>query len=102
MRRGSLGGGRSSGRVAPDTGGRHTDVGRKTPMRKRVIGTAPVETEPSEHGWLDLEELAQVEVTSEDAAYPIEAAFAPEEESCWRAPEPGRPSLRLLIAPAHS
>jgi hypothetical protein len=56
-----------------------------------------VETEPSEHGWLDLEELAQVEVTSEDAAYPIEAAFAPEEESCWRAAQPGPQTIRLLF-----
>ena len=66
-------------------------------MRKRVIGTAPVETEPSEQGWLDLEELAQVEVTSEDAACPIEAALAPGEESGWRAAQPGPQTIRLLF-----
>jgi len=66
-------------------------------MRKRVIGTAPVRTEPSEHGWLDLEELAQVEVTSEDAAHPIEAALAPGEEAGWRAAHPGPQTIRLIF-----
>ncbi len=66
-------------------------------MRKRVIGTAPVETEPSKQGWLDLEELAQIEVTSEDAASPIEAALAPGEGSGWRAAQPGPQTIRLLF-----
>ena len=65
-------------------------------MRKRVIGTAPVEGEPSEHGWLDLEELAQVEVTSEDAAYPIDAALLGEGAG-WRAAQPGPQTIRLLF-----
>jgi hypothetical protein len=66
-------------------------------MRKRVIRTAPMETEPSEQGWLDLEKLAQVEVTSEDAACPIEAALVPGEESGWRAAQPGPQTIRLLF-----
>jgi hypothetical protein len=66
-------------------------------MRKRVIEAAPVETEPSEQGWLDLEEMAQVEVTSEDAAYPIEAALVPGGESGWRAAQPGPQTIRLFF-----
>lgn len=66
-------------------------------MRKRVIRTAPMETEPSEQGWLDLEEMAQVEVTSEDAACPIEAALIPGEESGWRAAQPGPQTIRLFF-----
>ena len=66
-------------------------------MRKRVIRTAPMEAEISEQGWLDLEGLAQVEVTSEDEACPIEAALAPGEESGWRAAQPGLQTIRLLF-----
>jgi hypothetical protein len=66
-------------------------------MRKRVIRAAPTETEASEHGWLDLEEVAQVEVTSEDAAHPIEAALVPGEKSGWRAAQPGQQTIRLIF-----
>src|SRR5262245_32516236 len=67
------------------------------PMRKRVIRTAPTEAQPSEQGWLDLEEGAEVEVTSEDAARPIEAALVPGDESGWRAAQPGPQTIRLLF-----
>jgi hypothetical protein len=66
-------------------------------MRKRVIRAAPTETETSEHDWLDLDEVAQVEVTSEDSAYPIEAALVPGEESGWRAAQPGQQTIRLIF-----
>ena len=45
-------------------------------MRKRVIEGLP-EVPHADHGWLDLERLAQVEITSEDDAYPIESALVP-------------------------
>jgi hypothetical protein len=66
-------------------------------MRKRVVGTARGETEPAEQGWLNLEEFAEVEVTSEDAAHPIEAALVPGEEAGWRAAQPGPQTIRLLF-----
>lgn len=43
-----------------------------------------------------LESVAQVEITSEDAAYPIESALAGE-GSGWRASQPGEQVIRLLF-----
>jgi hypothetical protein len=65
-------------------------------MRKRVVHAAPRERVPQET-WLDLERLAQVEVTSEDAEYPIEAALLPGGESGWRAAEWGKQTIRLAF-----
>jgi hypothetical protein len=45
-------------------------------MRKRIINAAqpdPLQT----CEWLNIEEIAQVEVSSEDPQYPIESAAAP-------------------------
>lgn len=64
-------------------------------MQKRVIATAaPQETTDT---WLDLEGLAEVELTSEDAGHPIEAALTPGNQAGWRAAEPGDQSIRLLF-----
>ena len=41
-------------------------------MRKRTITPAQPETTSPDDEWLDLETLADVEITSEDAAHPIE------------------------------
>ena len=49
-------------------------------MRKRII--APVQ---HDQGWLNVEGLAEVEITSEDAAHPIESALLPGRASGWRA-----------------
>ncbi len=67
-------------------------------MRKRIIAPLEREAAISEDDWLDLEELAEVEVTSEDAAYPIEAALLPGHGSGWRAAAPGKQTIRLLFA----
>jgi hypothetical protein len=66
-------------------------------MRKRVIGHGPRELSTAEPGWLDLERLAQVEITSEDADYPIESALIPGTGSGWRAAQPGEQTVRLLF-----
>ena len=39
-------------------------------MRKRIIGPATGSTELPSDSWLPLDELADVEVTSESAAHP--------------------------------
>jgi len=57
-------------------------------MRKRIIPSVQKETPPG-GDWLDLERLAQVEITSEDAAHPIESAVLPGRGSGWRAAGPG-------------
>ena len=66
-------------------------------MRKRVIGHGPREVSAVEPDWLDLEHLAQVEITSEDADYPIESALIPGTGSGWRAAQPGEQTIRLLL-----
>lgn len=47
--------------------------------------------------WLDVEELAQVEVTSEDREHPIEAALVAGAGSGWRAAQPGVQTIRVIF-----
>jgi hypothetical protein len=65
-------------------------------MRKRVVHGAPRERVAQET-WLDLERAAEVEVTSEDPGYPIEAALLPGGDAGWRAAEEGEQTIRLLF-----
>lgn len=64
-------------------------------MRKTIVAQdAP--SKAAQRNWLDLEHLAQVEVTSEEAAHPIEAALRGDEQrDGWRASERGRQTIRL-------
>ena len=64
-------------------------------MRKRLIGPGPREVSAAEPGWMDLEHLAQVEITSEDLDHPIESALIPGTGSGWRAAQPGEQTIRL-------
>jgi len=64
-------------------------------MRKRIIGQDLGKVAAAEPNWIDLEPLAQVEVTSEDAGYPIESALIPGMGPAWRAAQPGEQIIRL-------
>jgi hypothetical protein len=64
-------------------------------MRKRIIGHGPGKVAAVEPGWIDLERLAQVEITSEDVDHPIEWALVPGRGSGWRAAQPGEQMIRL-------
>ena len=66
-------------------------------MRKRIIGRGPSEVSAPESGWIDLERLAQVEITSEEIDYPIEAALIPGRGSVWQAAQSGEQTIRLLF-----
>ncbi len=66
-------------------------------MLKRIIGQDPQEVSPTNRDWLNLDALAQVEVTSEDAAHPIESGLLPGDESGWRAAQPGPQTVRLVF-----
>ena len=66
-------------------------------MRKRIINQGIQHISPSNQEWLDVERLAQVEITSEDAAYPIESALILTDGSGWRAMQPGQQTVRLLF-----
>jgi hypothetical protein len=66
-------------------------------MRKRLIGPIAQSSPVLDQHWLDVAQLAQVEVTSEDASHPIEAALVPGQESGWRAADGGEQTIRLLF-----
>ena len=66
-------------------------------MRKRIITSVPQETASPDLEWLNMEGLAEVEITSEDAAHPIESALLPGRASGWRAADPGKQTIRLLF-----
>jgi len=66
-------------------------------MLKRVIGRETQVALPPNHQWLNLDALAQVEVTSEEAAHPIESGLLPGSESGWRAAQPGPQTVRLVF-----
>jgi hypothetical protein len=68
-------------------------------MRKRVITEAKDAKTVDAGAWLNLEELAEVEITSEEIDHPIESALLPGEGGGWRAATPGRQTIRLLLTP---
>lgn len=63
-------------------------------MRKSII---PHIGQHTEQGWLDLEELAQVEISSEETTHPIESALRTDGGLGWRAAAPGPQVIRLLF-----
>lgn len=65
-------------------------------MRKRIINPVQQEAASLDVEWLNLEALAEVEITSEDAAHPIESALLPG-RSGWRAAAYGKQTIRLLF-----
>ncbi len=66
-------------------------------MRKRIITQGVQDALPPGENWLDLENLAVAELTSEDASHPIESAFKFTEGPGWRASETGQQTVRLLF-----
>jgi len=66
-------------------------------MRKRTINSGSEAVSPSGNVWLDLERLAQVEITSESAEHPIESALIPDRGPGWRAVQPGKQTIRLIF-----
>jgi len=66
-------------------------------MRKRIITPVQRGASPPDEHWLDLASVAEVEITSEDAAHPIECALLPGRGSGWRAAGPGKQTIRLLF-----
>jgi hypothetical protein len=67
-------------------------------MRKKVVNSdAFISGSRFEREWLDLEDLARVEVTSEDPNFPIESALASGEGLGWRAAEKGKQIIRIIF-----
>ena len=67
-------------------------------MRKRVtpaLSPVPIGSAPP---WLSLENVSEVEITSEDPEHPIEGALVPDFKNFgWRAAVGGPQSLRLYF-----
>jgi hypothetical protein len=65
-------------------------------MRKRLITPIPQDAPPDD-GWLDLDDAAVVEVTSEEKGYPVESALVSGEMRGWRAADSGSQTIRLIF-----
>jgi len=66
-------------------------------MRKRLITPGPENIPNRGDDWLNVEQAAVVEVTSEDENYPIESAFVSGETQGLRAAVPGSQTIRLVF-----
>lgn len=67
-------------------------------MRKRVLGSALFPNDGADgHEWLKLQDLAEVEVTSEADGYPVETVFNFGAGPGWRAASPGIQQIRLVF-----
>jgi hypothetical protein len=66
-------------------------------MRKRLISSPQQSSSDSDADWLDLEQRAVVEVSSEHPEYPIEDALLSRSERGWCATGPGPQTIRILF-----
>jgi hypothetical protein len=67
-------------------------------LRKRIINTVISPAAPETGvAWRRLDEIAMVEVTSEEASYPVENALLDSVEAGWRAALPGEQTIRLVF-----
>jgi hypothetical protein len=66
-------------------------------MKKRIITAIQPDNEKPATTWLNLEELADVEITSESSEHPVEGALLPGASRGWRAATPGTQTIRLIF-----
>jgi hypothetical protein len=66
-------------------------------MRKRIISAEAQQVPATTYSWLDIEQLAQVEISSEDSDAPVESAINDDSDRSWRASAPGEQVIRLLF-----
>jgi hypothetical protein len=66
-------------------------------MRKRIITAESQQVPDSTHSWLDIGQLAQVEISSEEPDAPIDSAIDDDSDKGWRAAAPGEQVIRLLF-----
>lgn len=66
-------------------------------MRKRIVASGVAAPASQEGEWLNLEEVAEVEITSEDSEHPIEHALVPGHPGGWRAGAVGEQTIRFLF-----
>jgi uncharacterized protein (DUF736 family) len=68
-------------------------------MRKRIVGSMVIQGTAANlnEKWLDLQQIATVEVTSEDPHFPVEAVFESDSGIGWRASQDGEQQLRIIF-----
>ncbi len=66
-------------------------------MRKCIITTTSQDAPHLDEGWLDLDSVAMVEVTSEAKEYPVEFALVSGEMRGWRADTSDTQTIRLIF-----
>jgi hypothetical protein len=66
-------------------------------VRKSQITRIPQNAPLRDQAWMDVDRIASVEVSSEDADYPIESALLLQGQRGWRAAEPGMQTIRLIF-----
>ena len=66
-------------------------------LRKRIVNERLERSIGGEPGWLDLTDVAEVAVSSEDPERPIEHALVSPFETGWRASGPGPQIVRILF-----
>ena len=66
-------------------------------MRKQILDTNAPKPSSAEPVWLDVVRLARVELSSEEAAHPVEAALIHGDTRGWRAAHSGEQTIRLLF-----
>ena len=66
-------------------------------MRKQTINSGYEPVLGSAATWLDLRDLAIVEITSEDIDHPIESALIPDRGPGWQAAQAGKQTIRLVF-----
>jgi hypothetical protein len=67
-------------------------------MRKRIVGPSQAAgRQQTRQGWLNLEQIATVEVTSEEPNFPIESVFSLEDGPGWRASQKGEQQVRIIF-----
>jgi hypothetical protein len=67
-------------------------------VRKRIISSGhTIAKSGLGSQWLDLAELATVEVTSEDPDFPIESVFSGDGSPGWRASQKGEQQIRIIF-----
>jgi len=67
-------------------------------VRKRIIASGRTAAKPGPGPrWMDLGQIATVEVSSEDPSFPIESVFSGSGGSGWRASQKGEQQIRLIF-----
>jgi hypothetical protein len=67
-------------------------------VRKRVVSSVRTTAKPGPGAqWMDLGQIATVEVTSEDPKFPIESVFNADAGPGWRASQKGEQQIRLIF-----